>query len=114
MDVMKSVWTIIPCIGQIPPARSFHAACSIENLMIIHGGEGVSEPTNRSATAPPVINLSAHQKSEKSLDSFSADRSVVDRNSGTMKGVCPLDSIQDVFTLNGNNKVYCPSMLIQS
>ncbi len=100
---MKSVWTITPCFGEIPPARSFHAACSIENLMIIHGGEGVHEPKSAAISHP--ISHSTHQKSEKSLDSNSDDRIVVDRNSGTMKGVCPLDSIQELFTLSGNNKV---------
>lgn len=72
--------------------------------MVIHGGEGVREPIDTTANNLSTTNAVQY---DKSFDSHSDDKadSIKYRSNGAMTGVCPLDTLQDVFTLGGNNKV---------
>jgi hypothetical protein len=40
LNVVSSSWEIIKPIGIGPSSRSYHACCSYNDFMIIHGGEG--------------------------------------------------------------------------
>lgn len=50
LDVTSCSWSVVPSKGDIPPARSYHAASRYQNIMLIHGGEGketFQNPHNR-------------------------------------------------------------------
>lgn len=50
LDVTSCSWSVVPSKGDIPPARSYHAASRFQNLMLVHGGEGKAafqNPHNR-------------------------------------------------------------------
>jgi hypothetical protein len=86
LDVTRTAWSLVDCQGKVPPARSYHAACSIENLMVIHGGEGIKQSSS-----------SYHRLS--SDDGVSSDGGKLNqphRSIGVMKGVCPGDNIQSI------------------
>lgn len=40
LDVTSCSWSLVPTKGEVPPARSYHAANRYKNLMLVHGGEG--------------------------------------------------------------------------
>jgi hypothetical protein len=92
-------WKIVDYKGHAPSPRSHHAACSIDNLMIVHGGEGI-KPSS-----------SSHHSFRKPDESFSSDgfRYPTDRLTGQMKGVCPGDNIVGSKLKQDNMRVKQPS-----
>lgn len=101
---------MVNCTGSIPSIRSFHAACSVDNFMFIHGGESQIDGTIENNTVPTASRHSEDLQ-QAVLSSSGADikqsvktpsivessvwNSTVDEEpeSVAMDGVCPGDTI---------------------
>lgn len=88
LDLLRNNWSSVKCLGAIPSPRCQHAVTIIQNLMIVHGGEGLKQ-------AEDMLN------SENVVEEFPS--STIDNRGelvrsrsvpGTLPGVCPGDSIQ--------------------
>jgi len=97
IDVPKNRWYQIQPLGDQPPSpRSLHAACSIdeENMLIVHGGEGLATATPRS-----LLNYSA-SPAHAVLERRSSSSKIFSSSTGSSSTstVCPGDSIGSTST----------------
>lgn len=76
-------WSHNDCTGSLPPPRAYHAACSVENLLIIHGGETLKTPLEKTVISPPI-----NQTNSQSTDLGNPNKTI-----GKMRGVCPGDNL---------------------
>lgn len=114
MDVGSVSWTVADCKGLLPPPRAYHAACSIENLVLIHGGEGLKPSSPTSQTRSLILedsNSSVLYNSNNNNSTTGQKTSTILQGNahplGKMKGVCPGDNIAS-SKFHGNPRYSTP------
>lgn len=91
LDVINSSCTLLPSKGDVPLARSFHAACALDELMIIHGGEGLQAAASQAGQS---ADLGAEDSSSQVTSRPDGAEAPKYRVSQALEGICPGDSIQ--------------------
>ena len=62
LDVANCRWKLAKASGDIPPARCYHTAAVYNNLMIIHGGEGIpTVNTGRAMAIEAVASVDSEE-----------------------------------------------------
>lgn len=94
------MWSFIHSKGIIPPARAYHASAMLDNLLLVHGGEGCrpnSVPTTVGPDRSKSVGMADHGSlySNDNVSSVEAAILTAGRTvQGVLPGVCPGDSIQ--------------------
>ena len=97
-------WSVPECKGNLPLARSSHAAVSLGHFMVVHGGEAVVPAKKKSNPNPSISRVpSVHEPSigipsnnasvnltKSSVLNVPSEEKTIDAS----KGVCPGDSLQ--------------------
>lgn len=94
----------MPCKGDLPPPRCFHAACAYDELMIIHGGEGPLDKTPKEPFRTASFEDSSVSTSSSSIHDKIKSKPKY-RNSQPLEGICPGDTIQPSFLGSGHVQV---------
>lgn len=98
LNVVTGSWQNVVCTGDIPPPRTYHAACAVDNYMFIHGGEGQQNTVN-SNTVKFQNETKKPKQVRPNTDSLESnvnrsDCSHEDKYCGmSMNGVCPGDTL---------------------
>ena len=64
------VWAVVDgtCAEVLPPARAYHAACAVDSIMFVHGGEGCKEENLDLGTECRELSASPASSVSRSLD----------------------------------------------